>query len=345
MTITIHEVPPHTHRSATIALLSRFLNPAYDGARFDWLYSHNPAGSGRLWVALDDADGLVGTAGAFPRRLSMNGEEALGWVLGDFCIAEPYRALGPALALQRACLEALGAQKDTFCYDFPGAAMMPVYKRLQAGSVWLMRRFARVLRAGPRFGRYLRPPLLARAVGAAFDLARAHRARAPRVPAALDISLLEAPCGEDFSALARNVSARYGVCLQRSAEHLNWRYRDNPIRRHEILVARLGGELAAYAVFCHEAAEATLVDVFGFPDPEVIGPLVHTTADLLRERGCTAVSVGILDSHPWDALFERLGFSRRETSPVILFPPSSSTLRPETVARGTLFLTQGDRDS
>ncbi len=345
MTIGVREVIPEAYRSVTVALLCRYLNPAYDEARFDWLYRRNPAGPGRLWLAFDSTNGVVGTAAAFPRVLCVNGTTVLGWVLGDFCVAESYRTLGPALALQRASLEALGAQPDSWCYDFPGGPMMPVYKRLRVGSVRSMRRFVKLLRVGPVLARYLGAPRLANRIGAAVDLVLAYRDRPPRSPISVVTSLLDARCGDDFSALAAKVGGRYGFCLLRSAAHLAWRYQDNPIRRYEILTARLGGELAGYAVFSEDTSEATLVDLFGFPDPEVLGPLVQGVADLARERGCATLTVGLLDSHPWGELLQRLGFSRRETSPIVLLPPSTSTLGWGQSDQEALFLTQGDSDS
>ena len=342
MTLSIVEVAPEAHRTAAIELVRRYLNPSYDGARFDWLYSRNPAGPGRLWVARDAQGALVGTAGAFPRHLSVNGEETLGWVLGDFCVAESHRTLGPALALQRACLEALGAQKETFCYDFPGPAMMPVYKRLRVGSSWWMRRFARVLRTGPKLHRYLRVPLLARGLGAVADLVLVHRARGDK-PAGWSTSLQAGRCGEEFSALAAAASGAYGICLRRTALYVNWRFLDSPITRYEILTARIHGKLVGYAAFTRHGADATLADVFALPD--AVEPLVRSAADLLRRRGCASLSVDVLESHPWTGVLARLGFSPRERSPFVLFPPSALALSPETAGAGALFFTAGDRDA
>ena len=85
-------------RDAAIQLLRRHVNSAYDRKRFDWLYHAGPAGQGRLWMAEDASTGeMVGVAGAFPRRMVTERGPITAWLLGDFCVAETHRALGPAL--------------------------------------------------------------------------------------------------------------------------------------------------------------------------------------------------------------------------------------------------------
>src|SRR5262249_36623406 len=144
----------------------------------DWLYVANPHGPARVWIAADDASGeTVGVASAFPRRAAVDGREVVGWVLGDFCIHDAYRTLGPALQLNRACLEAVDRGSAAFCYDFPSRSMMAVYQRLRIAPVGSVVRYARVVRWGRRLGRAASNPI-ARA-GAAILGAVADR-REPR---------------------------------------------------------------------------------------------------------------------------------------------------------------------
>src|SRR5215831_8052216 len=118
--VVIRDGDLETDRKLAIDTLARCLKPAYDDARFDWVYRQNPHGRGRLWVATDPANGaVVGIAGAFPRRMCLYGRTELAWVLGDFCVSDAYRSVGPALALQRACLAEISGGAIPFCYDFP----------------------------------------------------------------------------------------------------------------------------------------------------------------------------------------------------------------------------------
>jgi len=86
--------------------------------------------------------------------MTFDGKEKRGWVLGDFCFGERFRSLGPALQLQRACLESLAQEPNAFTYDFPSQSMMAIYKRIgiaQSGSLvrWpsLLKRKAKLKRS------------------------------------------------------------------------------------------------------------------------------------------------------------------------------------------------------
>jgi hypothetical protein len=335
-----------TNADEAIGLFRQYLNPAYGRARFSWLYMANPAGRGRLWLAIDDETGqAIGTAAAFPRQASIRGTDATGWVLGDFCIAERYRALGPALALQRACVESVLAEPGSFFYDFPNRRLVPVYTRLRLGAPRTMRRLVKLLRVDAHIERVLGSSRLGQAVAAAADVLVGAWIRSIRIPSGATFSLLDGPCGEEFSTLERKASADYGLCLRRSAAYVNWRYRDNPVQRHEILAARVDGELAAWIAFVHDGPAGTLVDLFGRPEPELLAATVQAAIAILSARGCHTVAVSFLDAHPLMGLFRRLGFSLRETSPVILGAAVGSELDPDALAASDLYLTQGDNDS
>src|SRR3954462_3033757 len=101
-----------------------------DARRFDWLYSANPFGPARTLIAVDDTSReLIGIGSAFPRQLWVEGRQQRAWILGDFCIAERFRTLGPAVTLQRACMAGMPAGE--LWYDFPSQHMLAVYKRLR----------------------------------------------------------------------------------------------------------------------------------------------------------------------------------------------------------------------
>jgi hypothetical protein len=335
-----------TDADEAIGLFTQYLNPAYDRARFSWLYLANPAGRGRLWLAIDDKTGqAIGTAAAFPRQVSIRGSDAIGWVFGDLCIAERYRALGPALALQRACIEAVMAEPGALFYDFPNRKLVPIYTRLRLGAPRSMRRLVKLLRVDAHVSRVLGRSRLGRAAAAAANVFVGASIRSIRIPTGVTFSLLQGPCGEEFSILERKTSADYGLCLRRSAAYVNWRYRDNPIQRHEIVAARVDGELAGWIALTHDGAAGTLVDLFGRPEPGLLAATVQAAIAILRARGCHTAAVSLLDAHPWTGLFRRIGFSLRETSPVFLGAAAGCELDPAALAATDLYLTQGDNDS
>ena len=115
--------------------------------RFDWLYVKNPFAEPSVFVAHDSKSSeIIGTAAAFPRSLYIGKQKTMGWVLGDFCMSEHYRSLGPAIQLQKACLEGLGPRESAIWYDFPSKSMLAIYKRLKAPAPKKMIRFVKVLK-------------------------------------------------------------------------------------------------------------------------------------------------------------------------------------------------------
>jgi hypothetical protein len=344
MALVIRPADLALDKELIIDTLFQYLTPLSDARRFDWLYRGNPHGQARTWIAIDtDNHTPVGMASAFPRRFSIGGREELGWVLGDFCINDQYRSLGPALQLQRACLGAVDAEAIAFCYDFPSQPMMAVYKRLHIDPSGRMLRLSKPLRVDREVRKFVKKPAVVRGLSLVGNLFLELRDRIPRNRNTLTISLHEGNCGEEFSRLAQEVNGQYGVCVERSAAYLNWRYLANPLYNYELLTIRHEGMLLAYAIFTHGCEDTILVELFGIGNPSVIANLVYGVVALLRERGLVTVSLPIWESHPWVPLLRCLGFQVREASPVITYPYSQST---RSRFEGLdWFLMHGDRDS
>jgi hypothetical protein len=288
---------------------------------------------------------VVGMAGAFPRRVYIGMREAICWVLGDFCIHEHYRILGPALQLQRACLADMHPETIAFSYDFPSTSMLAVYKRLRIDPLGNICRFAKPLRIDRKIEELVRIVPLVGLMKWVGNLALALQGRRQRDTGELTIVLHEGWCGEEFSVLARDVGWQYGVCVQRSAEYLNWRYVANPLVRCEILTARRNGVLVAYAVFTQSGEDAMVMDLFGVQDRQVISALVESLIRFLRKRCVITLSAPLFESHPWMTLFQRLGFRARETSPVVIYTSPGASQEGSSLQGMDWFFMYGDRDS
>ena len=346
MSLVIRPAHLESDQELLIDTLIRHLNPLYDNARFNWLYKNNPHGLARTWIMSDTASStVVGMAGAFPRRVYIGVQEATCWVLGDFCIHEHYRLLGPALQLQRACLADMHPETVAFSYDFPSASMLAVYKRLHIDPLGNICRFAKPLRIDRKVEELVRVPPLVSLMKWVGNLALAFQDRSVCDTGELTIALHEGWCGEEFSVLARDVGWQYGVCVQRSAEYLNWRYVANPLLRCEILTARRHGVLVAYSVFAQSGEDAMVMDLFGVQDRQIISTLVESLIKFLRKRCVITLSAPLFESHPWMALFQRLGFRARETSPVVIYTPPGASSEGSSLQGMDWFFMYGDRDS
>jgi RimJ/RimL family protein N-acetyltransferase len=346
MNISIRPADLDADRNLVVETLRRHLNPSFDHTRFDWLYRYNPYGPGRSWIALDtDDQTVVGVASAFPRRFYTQRGEEIGWVLGDFCVNDQYRSLGPALQLQRACLEEIGAGTSGFCYDFPSVRMMAIYKRLGVTPYGHLVRLTKLLRVDRKIKEIVKPTILARWVSLVGNsLLEFQLKRLEKNNERLNVAIHAGDCSEEFSFLARWIGNQYGACVQRSAEYLNWRYLNNPLTQYEVLTARTREALVAYAVFTQAGENGLVTDLFGIDDSIILRCIVNHVIVILWQRGVTAVNVALLESHPWMKIFTSLGFKARESLPIIIYG-SASAIQPNTTAEVQWFLMQGDRDS
>ena len=345
MKIEIRPADLEKDRSLIIETLLQYLTPLSDTRRFHWLYIQNPCGKARAWIATEKGGTtVVGVAGAFPRQLIVDGYEQLGWILGDFCIAETHRSLGPALQLQRVCLDELQKEGAAFWYDFPSVEMMAVYRRLQLAPFDHLLRWAKPLRVDRKVKEKIISPPLVRGVSAVGNLLLGFGEGEPRLRHGLAIHLHEGKCGEEFSLLAEECQTLRWTCLWRSAAYLNWRYVSNPLNHYEILTARQDGVLRGYTILTYTSEDALLVDLFGVDDMEVLAALVQTAVMRVREKGAFTVSAPLLESHAWSSLFSRLGFRPREKVPVVI-GAQSGTIPGGQTGPGSWLLMYGDRDS
>jgi hypothetical protein len=223
-------------------------------------------------------------------------------------------------------------------YDFPRKGMMAVYGRLGIAPNTELIRLAKPLRADRTVARHVRSKAAARGLSAVANLALRLRDVSAREDADTSVETYAEPCGDEFTALAQRVSAGYGVCLFRSAEYLNWRFRANPLAPSEIQTARRDGKLVGYAVTALHEENGSIIDLFGEIDERMVGSLVQWITNRMRERGVMTLSAPMTPAHPFFPVLCSLGFHPRESCPVVVVTDRKEL----TAARWSLMA--GDRD-
>ncbi len=347
MDVVVRHADLVVDRDQMVDLQKRYLTARSDIGRFEWLYKKNPFGPPRVWVAQESRTcAIIGMAAAFPRSLYIGMKREIGWVLGDFCISEQYRSLGPAIQLQRACLEGLVPNMNTIWYDFPSATMLAIYKRLNATPSHQMIRFVKPLKVDRKVRIWVKSGFLQRCLNVVGNMALNLGNRRVKAPAGLTFHSHEGECGHEFTELSEKIGGSNGNCLERTAAYLNWRYCQNPLYHCVLVTARREDKLKGYVVLTETGSEATILDLFGVHDKDVLLGLLDDIVSRVRSRGCETVDVSIIESHPWIPSFRSVGFRSREASPVIF---AGFHVEPKTKTKGahqaTFLLMQGDRDS
>jgi Acetyltransferase (GNAT) domain len=339
MSVYVREASLIDDEGVLTDLAHRYLNGNADENRFRWLYAESPFGPARAWIACEKQGEAIGMAAVFPRRMYLNDNIVSGCVLGDLCISPKYRSVGPALSLQRACLACARSREFAVAYDFPSTTMSSIYQHLGLSPIGKSVRLAKTLRADKKVEGALRSRVLARPATAAVNLALALADGKSSNRDGLEFRLEDAPCGSEYSRLAERVGSSLGICTVRTAEYLNWRYLQHPHRKYEFLTTRRGNDMLTYCAFTVSDGNATVVELFGNMEADVVTGSLRELARLLRTRGVATVSLPLLSSDSRVGLLRKLGFRAREAVPVMGFAGES------TLSSSQMFLMHGDRES
>lgn len=295
-----------------------------------------------MWVAVDDKKGgIVGAAAAFPRRMYFGGKERHGFVLGDFCMDEGYRTLGPSVQMQRVCMDAIKEGPQDFLYDFPSAAMTAVYSRLGIRARFQLVRWAKPVRAEKKIELLAKSKLAAQVLSPVVDLALMRRGWKGNA-SSCRLELLQGLCGEEFTELDASVRPTSGISTVRTAAFLNWRYRLKS-SEHNLLTARQSGKLVGYIVFRADKDDACIMDL-SCKEASTAARLLNGAVRRLYELGASTVSLYAGNTHPWSQVFIRVGFRQREAVPVV-FHSRSDNSGPSADSQDPWFVMRGERDS
>jgi len=330
----VREAKIREERSALVEVLVQELEGWADGRKFDWLYLDNPFGEARCWVLEEETGDVVGVSAAFPRMLRHGAQDVRGWVLGDFCVAQKLRSLGPAVRLQRAAFEAVDRGEMNLWYDFPSRSMMAVYRRMGADRVGELARMVYLLKADRAIEERIESPMLARGLSAAGNTLLASRAALARRDTSVAVSARD---GDFDASPSSGFDLDTGVSLNRTADYLNWRYRRDPRERPSILSETGAGD--GSIVYRPGWDDVEIVDVFGASDGNVLRELVLAVVDEARESGATSVSVRVSDGHPWMDVLGAAGFRKRESGPFVVYSRDAAWSDP-----AKWFLFAGDRE-
>jgi len=325
-----------------IEFLRRNLTPLSTAARFEWLYRNNPAGPAKVWMLRETKSGrLAGVGAAFPRTLRIEGRAHRCLVLGDFCLEEDCRSLGPALLLQRACLSPVDSGEFPLSYDFPSQSMMAIYKRLRIKPLGAFMRFAKPLRADRQVEGLLGKTAWSRGVSAVVNRTMAWTAS--KASQDFEVCVDRSKFGEEFRALAHGEG--FLISGERTPEFLNWRFHYNPLFNYETVTVRQNGNLQGFAVFREEDSRIVLTDVLWIGGIEIADVLLGAVEEVGRQRQLHALNAHGLEDGTLSKSFLRAGFTVRESCPMVTYMSPNPDIGYLASNVTNWVVTSADRDS
>jgi hypothetical protein len=328
MTISVRPVHQELENQQFLTILQTNLPTLPHERRFKWLYHDNPDGPAWSWFALQGTPKhVIGVTSVFPRSMWVGDELQMCGQVGDFAVSASHRSLGPALLLQRATFDPVNQGELAFCYDCPPhQAGMSTFRRLGLRPNCTVYRYALVLRVDDRVRKQL-GAASAVPIAAGNLLLRLHRLSALKPSArGLEVSDHTAAFGDEFSKLDAAVKKANVIRGRRSAAHLNWRYREDPLQQYEVLTARRNGELIAFAVLRATSEVVTIVDLFGKELHEAAFSLLAAIVQRF-ERSHQTVEAFLSEGSELVAYFLKMRFRlRSEAAQVVAYARPQSEM-------------------
>ncbi len=332
-------------RELLIELLRKYSTARSNHERYRWFYQDNPHGPAEVLIARDSqTQAVIGSGAVIPRSMWVGGAPRLASVMADFWIHPEHRSLGPAVRLQQACVAHSAALGFAF-FDLPQGNMSAVYKRMGMLGGATLAQFSRPLRAGPFIEKIVRGRLLTRLLEKTGDGVIGLLDAVKERKHGLHVERHDDGFGPEFDLLMQRVASTAGICVARSADYLEWRYRRHYYLQYSVFTARDAGELRAYAVVGNSGSYAEIVDLFPVDDTQSVVDLLLGVVRLTRAEGASALALSLLaPSGKIEAAFKQVGLRIREYRPLIVheFPPPESAKSGE--CRESWFLTYGDVD-
>lgn len=345
MGITVRQADLDADRDRLISSLREHLNPKTDTKRFSWFYEQNPQGPAKVWIAVDEDSGLlVGSSAALPRHFFVDGERRLGCVFMDSWVHPSYRFLGPAVRLQKACMDSVYRGEFAVGYDYPRQSMTAIYRRLRTPVTDELVTYRKVLRTDRFLLKRVRPAGLARALSAAANPLLALTDLRVSVPRGVEVESGLTRCDSEFDDLAARTAHLFAVQVARTAEYLNWRFHDHFHHHYEFIGARSEGRLVGFFVLLDDeaASQLNIVDFLVEPQARFWDALLATAVSLGRARRRSVLTVSMLSRDPRCSMLQAYRFSPSGTLPFVFLHATDMQLRPEGGALGAYGFSSGD---
>src|SRR5439155_17226729 len=254
------------------------------------------------------------------------------------------RTMGPALALQRACLEDLSKGEQSFCFDFPSLSMLAVYKRLRIEATEKMIRFAKPLRVDRKVAEKIPIRRIARGVSALANAGLKLGDRFLSKTRDLIIATEPGPWGEEFTQTTSEWARTEDIRVARTGPYLNWRFGQHPVRPHRMLTARERGTLCGFLVYECAGQDGYIVELHARNDV-ARKALLGSAIEIAREEGVHTFNAPWLSAHRGRELLENYGLRPRERTPVVVLELRQNGKRRSNCKASEWFLTAVDRES
>ena len=283
--------------------------------RLNWLDSENPYGQAKIFLAIfDDTEEIIGSGSSFPRKMFINGRDAIQGVAVDFNVKKDHRTFKPAVKIQRAVAESVKEAEYDYIFVFPNQASKGVFTRVGYKVLGMSKNYAKVLRSEKKLINFVKISVIAKMFG--FFLDRLLWLMDLRFylikPRNLTIEILKS-CDERFDKLWKTAKTNYNIIGEKSSAFLDWRY--SKFEGQQYLFFCLFDEtkknLKGYVTYSINNNIARIEDIFAESLNNIIVFLLSEFSKQMRKQKVDSISFAYLGNDFFLTLIKKLNFVER----------------------------------
>lgn len=296
---TVLQDDPHMYRSQILAFWKAYL-PDTPPERFEWMTQGNPAGPSLWFFATDKKSGeLAGTLSVMPVAVFNKGKELRAGILGDFMIANRYRAFGPAIQLPKTVLEALPGIGMDFVYTIPNDASESIFQRIGFRSVGVLGRYVKPLDSSY----FLSKRTISGLQGPMSFICNLGLRFLSRETYIWPKGFVEEKDSFDASTdglIIRMEEYKSGMIGKRDSAYLNWRYFHNTCSGFRVLnyQSSPGGLIHGYVIYRLEEKRLEVHDLVAV-NRDALYQLLKRITNIARNHRCVGIYMRAFEHNPF----------------------------------------------
>ncbi len=333
-----------------VDIFNRVFKKNKDLRTLEWKYLQNPHGKSIVWVAVSGKGEIVGSLAFVPRRMRIEGREVLTFLASDGMVFPEWQRQGIFVRLLHIMFEKSWAMDAPLVIAFSGRRSVQGLVRTDWVEVSRVKELFLPLRGTRRFGKIIRRlPFSAGLFGPVGDVLLEHGRLKLFLQRSFTTRVEPIKRFNDALAnLATQASEKVRLSLIRDKAYLNWRFVDNPTKRHRCFGAYRNSEAAGYLVMETAGGRSYIADLIAL-DAEARDDLLARAVKEARKGGGETVQCMALKGDAIDRYLLGQGFKCRPKGGLlpfmVKFGPAGGEEK-EAVADSRLwYLSHGDQDA
>lgn len=315
--------------------------------RYAWMYENNPAGQPVVFLLkYNQRNEFVGAMALFPHMLLVKGKQVKSYICGDMAVHQAHRTLGPAMALIKAAVSYCEENKPCILLSLPNNKSLPVLQRAGFQPLGIYYSLTKVVKTGTYLRRHFKSTVIADSLAFFADrlVARFYKLQSYWFGRGYVIDLVTT-FDREFDDFITNASNHFQFVGERTIAFLNWRLKDSPYGRNDILVIKKNNRLCGYVSCCIRNNRCDIEDIAFDGSYQNLKALmvVFTTQQL--QNGIEAITLNIAAPDFLVDVLKNAGFSVRSQENQFLIYASPQDQQTQLAASpGVWYLTTADND-